>query len=51
VDHRPAGRAEWIHPAALAIRARIPLDTLLDGIAQFPTYREAYLTAVESLDL
>ncbi|MDB1087687.1 NAD(P)/FAD-dependent oxidoreductase [Streptomyces sp. ACA25] len=42
---------EWIHQAALAIRARIPLDTLLDSIAQFPTYSEAYLKAAERLDL
>ncbi|MGH3793510.1 MAG: dihydrolipoyl dehydrogenase family protein [Pseudonocardiaceae bacterium] len=42
---------EWIHQAALAIRARIPIDTLLDGIAQFPTYSEAYLAALERLHL
>jgi dihydrolipoamide dehydrogenase len=42
---------EWIHQAALAIRAAIPIDTLLDGIPQFPTYSEAYLTAAEQLDL
>jgi pyruvate/2-oxoglutarate dehydrogenase complex dihydrolipoamide dehydrogenase (E3) component len=42
---------EWIHQAALAIRARIPIDTLLDGIAQFPTYSEAYLKATEQLAL
>ncbi|GAA3573921.1 NAD(P)/FAD-dependent oxidoreductase [Amycolatopsis ultiminotia] len=42
---------EWIHTAALAIRAQIPIDTLLDGIAQFPTYSESYLAALEHLDL
>ncbi len=42
---------EWIHTAALAIRARIPIDTLLDTVAQFPTYTEAYLTALEHLHL
>jgi dihydrolipoamide dehydrogenase len=42
---------EWIHQAALAIRAAIPIDTLLDGIAQFPTYSEAYLKAAEQLEL
>lgn len=42
---------EWIHQAALAIRAAIPIDVLLDGIAQFPTYSEAYVKAVEQLDL
>ena len=34
---------EWIHKAALAIRARIPLEILRDQVAQFPTYSEAYL--------
>lgn len=40
---------EWIHQAALAIRARVPVETLLDGVAQFPTYSEAYLKALEAL--
>ena len=40
---------EWIHQASLAIRARIPIDTLLDQVAQFPTYSEGYLTALEAL--
>jgi pyruvate/2-oxoglutarate dehydrogenase complex dihydrolipoamide dehydrogenase (E3) component len=40
---------EWIHQAALAIRAQVPLATLLDGVAQFPTYSEGFLTALESL--
>jgi pyruvate/2-oxoglutarate dehydrogenase complex dihydrolipoamide dehydrogenase (E3) component len=43
--------SEWIHQAALAIRAQIPLDTLLDQVAQYPTYSEAYLAALEQLDL
>jgi pyruvate/2-oxoglutarate dehydrogenase complex dihydrolipoamide dehydrogenase (E3) component len=43
--------SEWIHQASLAIRARIPIDTLLDQVAQFPTYTEAYLTALERLPL
>jgi pyruvate/2-oxoglutarate dehydrogenase complex dihydrolipoamide dehydrogenase (E3) component len=42
---------EWIHQAALAVRAEIPIDTLLDGIAQFPTYTEAYVAALEGLAL
>ena len=42
---------EWIHQASLAIRAVIPIDTLLDQVAQFPTYTEGYLTALEALDL
>lgn len=40
---------EWIHQAALAIRAQIPLATLLDGIPQFPTFSQGYLQALESL--
>lgn len=40
---------EWIHTAALAIRAQIPLKVLHDQVAQFPTYNEAYLAAVEQL--
>ena len=43
--------SEWIHQAALAIRAQIPIDTLLDQVAQYPTYSEAYLAALEQLDL
>jgi dihydrolipoamide dehydrogenase len=42
---------EWIHQAALAIRAAVPIDTLLDSIAQFPTFSEAYLKAAEKLSL
>ncbi|MBG6240192.1 dihydrolipoamide dehydrogenase [Mycetocola sp. CAN_C7] len=42
---------EWIHHASLAIRARLPVETLLDQVAQFPTYHEAYLAALEKLDL
>ncbi|MDP8978470.1 MAG: NAD(P)/FAD-dependent oxidoreductase [Actinomycetota bacterium] len=40
---------EWIHQAGLAIRAEVGLDTLLDTVAQFPTYSEGYLTAVQQL--
>ncbi len=43
--------SEWIHQAALAIRARIPVDVLPDQVAQFPTYTEAYLAALEQLVL
>ncbi|SDY05172.1 dihydrolipoamide dehydrogenase [Modestobacter sp. DSM 44400] len=42
---------EWIHQAAMAIRVGIPVDTLLDQVAQFPTYSEGYLTALEALDM
>lgn len=38
---------EWIHYAALAIKAQVPVTTLIDTVAQFPTYTEAYLSALE----
>ncbi len=41
---------EWIHQAALAIRTRTPLDILLDQVAQFPTYSEGFLAALDKLD-
>jgi pyruvate/2-oxoglutarate dehydrogenase complex dihydrolipoamide dehydrogenase (E3) component len=41
---------EWIHYAALAIKTRTPLSVLRDTVAQFPTFTEAYLKAVERLD-
>ncbi len=43
--------SEWIHQAALAIRAQIPISVLLDQVAQFPTYSEAYLAALGQLGL
>jgi dihydrolipoamide dehydrogenase len=43
--------SEWIHYAALAIKAQLPLSLLQDTVAQFPTYTEAYLKAIEKLDL
>jgi pyruvate/2-oxoglutarate dehydrogenase complex dihydrolipoamide dehydrogenase (E3) component len=42
---------EWIHQACLAVRARTPVDTLLDSVFQFPTFSQAYLEALEQLDL
>lgn len=42
---------EWIHQASQAIRAEIPIEKLLDGVAQFPTYSESYLAALERLDV
>lgn len=42
---------EWIHTAALAIRAGIPVETFADGIVQFPTFSEAYLVAADRLDM
>jgi dihydrolipoamide dehydrogenase len=43
--------SEWIHYAALAIKAQIPVAVLMDTVAQFPTYTEAYLKALEKLKL
>jgi len=40
---------EWLQQATLAIRARVPLDVLLDTIQPFPTFSEIYLGAL--LDL
>lgn len=42
---------EWIHQASLAIRTQLPLETLLDQVAQFPTYHEAYQAALEQLEV
>ncbi|MET3810883.1 NAD(P)/FAD-dependent oxidoreductase [Arthrobacter sp. UYEF3] len=42
---------EWIHQASLAIRAKIPIDTLRDQVAQYPTYNEAYQAALDKLDI
>ena len=42
---------EWIHQASQAIRAQIPIETLRDGVYQFPTFSEAYLTTLQQLDL
>ena len=43
--------SEWIHTPALAIRERIPVERLLDQIAQFPTYNEGWYAAYRQLDL
>ena len=40
---------EWLQQATLAIRARVPLDVLLDTIQPFPTFSEIYLAAVKAL--
>lgn len=42
---------EWIHHAALAVRTRIPIEVLRDQVAQFPTFHEAYLAALDRLEL
>jgi pyruvate/2-oxoglutarate dehydrogenase complex dihydrolipoamide dehydrogenase (E3) component len=41
--------SEWIHQAALAIRAEVPLEVLQDTVAQFPSYSEGYLAALREL--
>jgi dihydrolipoamide dehydrogenase len=43
--------SEWIHQAVLAIKAEVPVDTLRQTVAQFPSYSEGYLSAVQALDL
>jgi pyruvate/2-oxoglutarate dehydrogenase complex dihydrolipoamide dehydrogenase (E3) component len=43
--------SEWIHYAALAIRAEVPVEVLSDTVAQFPSFTEAYQKALEALDL
>jgi pyruvate/2-oxoglutarate dehydrogenase complex dihydrolipoamide dehydrogenase (E3) component len=34
--------SEWIHQAALAVKAQIPLGMLADSIMQFPTFSELF---------
>jgi pyruvate/2-oxoglutarate dehydrogenase complex dihydrolipoamide dehydrogenase (E3) component len=41
--------SEWIHPMALAIQARIPLEVLAESIAQFPSFAEAWPMAAREL--
>ena len=43
--------SEWIHLAVLAVKATTPIDVLRDTIAQFPTFSEAFVTAVRDLDI
>ncbi len=40
---------EWLQQATLAIRARVPLDVLIDTIQPFPTFSEIYLGALKAL--
>jgi len=46
----PTERSEWIHYAALAIKTQTPLPVLRDTVAQFPTFNEAYIKAIEKLE-
>ncbi|ANZ41805.1 dihydrolipoamide dehydrogenase [Lentzea guizhouensis] len=41
---------EWLQQATVAIRARIPLDVLLDVVQPFPTFSEAFLNGLRELD-
>jgi len=43
--------SEWIHQAVLAVQAEVALDVLLQTVAQFPSYSEAYLSALQALEL
>jgi pyruvate/2-oxoglutarate dehydrogenase complex dihydrolipoamide dehydrogenase (E3) component len=40
---------EWLQQATLAIRARVPLDVLVDTIQPFPTFSEIYVAALKAL--
>jgi dihydrolipoamide dehydrogenase len=40
---------EWLQQAALAIRARVPLDVLRDTIQPFPSFSEIYVAALKAL--
>ena len=42
---------EWCQQLTLAIRAEVPVETLLDVIQPFPTFSEAVLWALLELDL
>jgi dihydrolipoamide dehydrogenase len=42
---------EWIHQAVLAIKTETPVEILRDTVAQFPTFSEAYLGALEDLPI
>jgi dihydrolipoamide dehydrogenase len=43
--------SEWIHQAVLAIRAAVPYEVLIDTVAQFPSYSEAFLLALQAVEL
>jgi dihydrolipoamide dehydrogenase len=40
---------EWLQQATLAIRARIPFETLADTIQPFPTFSEIYVAGLKAL--
>jgi pyruvate/2-oxoglutarate dehydrogenase complex dihydrolipoamide dehydrogenase (E3) component len=41
---------EWLQQATLAIRAGVPLQVLRDVIQPFPTFSEAFVSALADLD-
>ena len=41
---------EWLQQATLAIRARVPLEVMLDTIQPFPTFSEIFLNALTELE-
>jgi pyruvate/2-oxoglutarate dehydrogenase complex dihydrolipoamide dehydrogenase (E3) component len=42
---------EWLQQLTLAIRAEVPVETLLDVIPPFPAFSEAVFLALRELDL
>ena len=42
---------EWCQQLTLAIRAEVPIETLLDVIQPFPTFSEAVFWALRELEL
>jgi dihydrolipoamide dehydrogenase len=40
---------EWLQQATLAIRAKVPLDVLVDTIQPFPSFSEVYVEALKAL--
>ena len=42
--------AEWLGQLTLAIRAAVPLETLLDTIQPYPTFSEGVFLALQELD-
>jgi pyruvate/2-oxoglutarate dehydrogenase complex dihydrolipoamide dehydrogenase (E3) component len=41
--------AEWLGQLTLAVRARVPIDVLLDTIQPYPTFSEAIFGALLEL--
>jgi pyruvate/2-oxoglutarate dehydrogenase complex dihydrolipoamide dehydrogenase (E3) component len=41
---------EWLGQLTLAVRARVPLDVLLDTIQPYPTFSEAIFSALQALE-